>query len=50
MRVLLDTDVLLDVALKRESFLVSSQDVLRWAESHPGEGATFYLSFPKPVQ
>ena len=21
-----------------------------WAESHPGEGATFYLSFPKPAR
>ncbi len=37
MRVLLDTDVLLDVALKREAFLPSSQNVLRWAEGHPGQ-------------
>lgn len=39
MRVLLDTDVLLDVALKRESFLTASQDVLRWAEGEPGQAA-----------
>ena len=37
MRVLLDTDVLLDVALKRESFLFASQEVLRWAEGEPGQ-------------
>jgi predicted nucleic acid-binding protein len=32
-RILLDTDVLLDVALAREPFAIDSADVLRWAES-----------------
>ena len=35
----MDTDVLLDVALKRNEFLRASQDVLRWAESEPGQAA-----------
>jgi predicted nucleic acid-binding protein len=39
MRVLLDTDVLLDVALKREAFLFASQEVLRWAEGEPGQAS-----------
>ncbi|MGH8585747.1 MAG: PIN domain-containing protein, partial [Gammaproteobacteria bacterium] len=33
MRILLDTDVLLDVALARERFAADGADVLRWAES-----------------
>lgn len=33
MRILLDTDVLLDVALARDPFAADSADVLRWAES-----------------
>ena len=33
MRVLLDTDILLDVVLAREPFAADSADVLRWAES-----------------
>ena len=37
MRALLDTDVLLDVALKREPFFKTSAEVLRWAESEPGQ-------------
>ncbi len=32
MKCLVDTDVLLDVALKRSSFFTASADVLRWAE------------------
>jgi predicted nucleic acid-binding protein len=32
-RILLDTDVLLDVALARDPFAADSADVLRWAES-----------------
>jgi len=32
-RILLDTDVLLDVALARAPYAVDSADVLRWAES-----------------
>ena len=39
MRILVDTDVLLDVALNRESFLGPSQEVLRWAEGRPGQAA-----------
>ena len=39
MRILLDTDVLLDVALKRDEFLAASQGVLRWAEGEPGQAA-----------
>jgi len=33
LRILLDTNVLLDVALAREPFAVDSADVLRWAEA-----------------
>jgi predicted nucleic acid-binding protein len=32
MRILIDTDVLLDVALERSPFVESSADVLRWVE------------------
>jgi len=32
-RILLDTDVLLDVALARELFAADSADMLRWAEA-----------------
>src|SRR5438552_12821361 len=39
MRILLDADVLLDVALKRQAFLAASQEVLRWAEGEPGQAA-----------
>lgn len=37
MRILLDCDVLLDVALNRLPHAVSSGAVLDWAESHPGK-------------
>ena len=37
MRVLLDTDILLDVALGRSKFFAHSAAVLHWAESEPGE-------------
>ncbi|MGH8726681.1 MAG: PIN domain-containing protein [Burkholderiales bacterium] len=33
MRALFDTDILLDVALAREPYVVASADVLRWAEA-----------------
>ena len=36
MRALLDTDVLLDVALHRADFFADSAAVLQWAESNPG--------------
>ena len=54
MKVLLDTDVLLDVALRRAEFYPDSAAVLSWAEQHPGEIAVawhtlanlFYLVRP----
>jgi hypothetical protein len=45
MKILLDTDVLLDVALAREPHLAASADVLRWAESH-GTAAVAWHSLP----
>ncbi|CAN5197583.1 PIN domain-containing protein [soil metagenome] len=38
MKLLLDTDILLDVALKRVPFFSDSNAVLVWCEDHPGEG------------
>jgi hypothetical protein len=38
-KVLLDTDTILDVALRRREYFRSSTDVLQWAESHPGRAA-----------
>jgi hypothetical protein len=38
-KILLDTDVLLDVALRRASFIPDSAQVLKWAESAPGQSA-----------
>ena len=35
MRVLFDTDLLLDVALRRAEFFIHRAAVLQWAESHP---------------
>jgi len=39
MRILIDTDVLLDVALARHPFVVESEAVLVWAEANPGRSA-----------
>lgn len=39
MKALLDTDVLLDVALRREGFYEDSAAVIDWAEAHPGSVA-----------
>lgn len=36
MKILIDCDVLLDVALKRDPFYADSARVLEWAEQHPG--------------
>jgi predicted nucleic acid-binding protein len=36
MKILIDTDILLDVALDRAPFADSSGQLLDWAESHPG--------------
>jgi predicted nucleic acid-binding protein len=33
MKILIDTDILLDVALSREPYLKNSSDVLRWVEN-----------------
>src|SRR5262245_52319944 len=44
MRILIDTDVLLDIALERKSFLVGSQAVLNWAQSEPGQAAVAWHS------
>lgn len=45
MKILIDTDVLLDVALAREPHLTSSANVLRWAEVE-GEAAVAWHSLP----
>jgi predicted nucleic acid-binding protein len=44
MRALLDTDVLIDVVLKREPFAVSAAEVLNWAEDSPGQTAVAWHS------
>ena len=44
MKVLLDTDILLDVALRRAEFFEDSAAVLRWAESEPGQAAVAWHS------
>jgi hypothetical protein len=44
-KILIDTDVLLDVALARDPHLAASADVLRWAESQ-GTAAVSWHSLP----
>jgi predicted nucleic acid-binding protein len=44
MKVLLDTDLLLDVALGRAEFFAESAAVLRWAEANPGRAAVAWHS------
>lgn len=44
MKVLLDTDILLDVALFRREFFEASARVLEWAEAEPGQGAVAWHS------
>jgi predicted nucleic acid-binding protein len=44
MRILIDTDVLLDFALGRESFVSASQKVIVWAEANPGHAAIAWHS------
>ena len=39
MKILIDCDVLLDVALGREPHLAASGKVLDWAQGHPGKAA-----------
>jgi len=43
-RVLLDTDVLLDVALRRAAFFEGSAAVMDWAEREPGRAAVAWHS------
>ncbi|MCL4489169.1 MAG: PIN domain-containing protein [Chloroflexi bacterium] len=44
MKVLLDTDVLLDVALFRREFYEASARVLEWAEAEPGQAGVAWHS------
>ena len=44
MKVLLDTDILLDVALRRPGFFEDSAAVVSWAEANPGEAAVAWHS------
>lgn len=44
MKILIDTDVLLDVALGRPEFVEASAAVLRWSERHPGFAAIAWHS------
>src|SRR5262245_5390278 len=37
MRALVDTDILLDIALNREPFVREAAEVIRWAQSQPGQ-------------
>ena len=44
MKILIDTDVLLDVALRHPEFFENSAAVFAWAESHPGQAAVAWHS------
>jgi predicted nucleic acid-binding protein len=44
MRILIDTDVLLDFALGRDPNVFSSQKVIEWAEANPGDAAIAWHS------
>ncbi len=44
MKVLLDTDILLDVALRRVKFFEDSAAVVEWAESEPGQSSVAWHS------
>ncbi len=44
MRILIDTDVLLDFAIGRDPFLADSKRVLAWARDHPGRAAVAWHS------
>lgn len=44
MKILLDTNILLDVALRREPFFADSAAVLTWAEQNPGHAAIAWHS------
>jgi predicted nucleic acid-binding protein len=49
MRILIDTDVLLDVALKRDEFYGASKAVVDWAEDVPGQAAVAWHSLSNVV-
>jgi predicted nucleic acid-binding protein len=44
MRLFIDTDVLLDVLLRREPYFKYSAAILDWAELHPGQAALSWHS------
>lgn len=44
MRLLIDTDVVLDVLLRREPHFAASAAILDWAEKHPGATAVSWHS------
>lgn len=44
MKILIDTDILLDVALRRIKFFDNSAAIVEWAESEPGQGAVAWHS------
>ena len=44
MKILIDTDILLDVALRRSEFYAHSAAVLSWAEANPGQAAVAWHS------
>ncbi len=44
MRILIDTDVLLDFALAREPFASAAKKVISWAEANPGHAAIAWHS------
>ncbi len=44
MKILIDTDILLDVALRRAEFFGDSAAVLSWAEANPGQAAVAWHS------
>jgi predicted nucleic acid-binding protein len=43
-KILIDTDILLDVALGRSTFVSASSQVLHWAELNPGHAAVAWHS------
>jgi hypothetical protein len=43
-KILIDTDILLDVALRRAEFFADSAAVLSWAEANPGQAAVAWHS------
>ena len=44
MRALVDTDILLDIALRRERFFAEASQVIRWGQDEPGQLAVAWHS------